>query len=758
MPGAFKSPCPNGDTGCKTKQLVPGRLPRMRRWKGERQTGKQLIFWPMRIKIAALFTACFLLPFFAMAQTDSLTIGNGTIARTFFFSREKNGFATGSLLYKRTAQNYVNPGTEEFSVAINDSLIEGRHCRYHWHRFQQHGDTQRLTVGLTTPLRGISVSLIYEVYADLPLVRKRLQIRNEGSTVMALTNLDVEKLRFQVVHKFDNEVYSSYGSNLHRIPYKGDYNDAAVLLYNFAEQQGVVLGNEAPSVLKNTEIYTRIHGCIQMGMRHSEDAFPFKKWLAPGETFSSPATFIYAFHSRRWQDGFENEYKTYLRRYAGISLFKRRSAPTVMYNTWRPFLDSINQQIVTTCSDSVKGVADLFMIDAGWYNYTGDYLPDSAKFPAGMKAVCDHLRRNGQQAGLWFSIATVNAKSTMAINHPEWLVRDKNGQPMNLHFMNSGPDNAGWSGNMQSASLGSPYYDHFKAIVRRFIRELGLSYVKFDLAIASSAYVHDLDRSGDYDANGSKAYRDRASSYWTIYERMLKLMDELHEEFPDLLIDCTYETWGRYNSADFALLRSADYTWLTNFEQPPPAGPISIRQMAFDRGRVVPPAALLIGNQSVNFNHYKYVFFSLAASSVILVGDPRLIKADQKAFYKKWSAYLNQMENRYSYSRYFQLYDVFERPGFANWDGCYRINTEKSGGLLFFFRNGSAEQRRRFRIPCLDGTSRYRVYSHERQKVVGRFTGAELMAEGLPVTIPSTYSALVLTIEREVSAKEKRTH
>ncbi len=699
------------------------------------------------IRIAFFFLLFVFRTIHAWSQTDSLSIANGSLSRTFYFDREKAGFATAKFLYKRTNENYVNPGTEEFSLTINDSIIEGNRCRYKSHGFKQMRDTQRLTVTLLTPLPGISVSLSYEMYADLPLVRKQILVHNAGDSTVALTNLDVEKLRFQVVHKFDNEVYASYGTNLHRIPFKGDYNDAAVMLYNAVEKQGVVLGNEAPSVLKNTEIYTRIHGCLQMGMRHIEDEFPFKKWLAPGETFVSPATFIYAFHSRRWQDGFEDEYKTFLRRYAGISLF-RRQAPMFMYNTWRPFLDGINEEIVQSCSDSLKDVSALFMIDAGWYNYTGDFVPDSAKFPSGMKAICDRLRNNGQKVGLWFSVASVNGRSVVANLYPEWMVKGKDGKPTNLHFMNSGPDNAGWSGNMLTISLGTPYYDHLKAIVRRFIRELGLSYVKFDLAIAASAYVHDKDRTGDYEANGSKGYRDRASSYWTIYHRMLTLMDELHEEFPELLIDCTYETWGRYNSADYALLQHADYTWLTNFEQAPPDGPITIRQMAHDRARAVPPSTLLIGNQSVNFANYQYVFFSLASAAVILVGDPRLVSKEQRSFYTKWTSYLKQIEKKYQYSQYYQLYDLFERPGYNNWDGCLRFNIEKSGGLLFLFRNGSGESKRTFRIPVVKNWDRYRVYSHEQNKVLGIYSGKTLQEQGLTVHIPSTFSALVLTIEK----------
>jgi alpha-galactosidase len=590
---------------------------------------------------------------------------------------------------------------------------------------------------------------VYQLYEDLPLVRKQLNVINESASAITLTNPDVEKLRFQVVDKFDNDVYSGYGVNINRIPYKGDYNDAAVMLFNSVAHQGVVFGNEAPSVLKNTEIYTQIHGCIQIGMRHINEDFPFKKYLEAGETFSSPRTFIYVFNSAKWQDGFENEYKEFIRKYLGVSLFSRPKKPLVIYDTWKPFLDSINEKIITGCAEKLAPTGtNLFILDAGWYKNSGDFIPDSSKFPSGIKFICNDLRKNGMQAGLWFPAAVVNAKSNVATQHPGWMVKDKNGLPANLHDMSVPKDGEGWHDGLTIMSLGSPYYDHLKKLVSDYIKELDLAYVKFDLSIANSAYVHEPGRTGDYETNESKQYKDRASSYWVIYERMMQLMDDLHRQFPKLLIDCTFEVWGRYNMLDYALIQHADYVWLTNFEQPPPAGPLSIRQMNYDRSRVMPTSTLLIGNQSLNFSNYKWVYFSMASSTLLFVGDPRKLLPEQQSFYRKWNSYLKRMEEKYQYSKYFQLYDVFDRPTDSNWDGCYRINREKQAGLMFFYRNNSADSKRNFKIPCLEPGSRYRIFSFDTNKSLGIFSGKSLMEKGLAVLIPSTYTALVLTIEK----------
>ena len=669
----------------------------------------------------------------------------------FRYSKDSVGFYTTALVNKVSHHNYVNPGTEEFAIGINGKVVNGLNCRYVNHSIKDSGDSRTLTVTLESPLSGVYIQLSYDLYADLPLVRKGLRVINKSADELALTNLDVENFRFQVVDKLQNEVHFNYGSDLTRIPYKGDYNDAAVMLFNLAAGEGAIFGNEAPGVLKNTEIYTNIHGCIQVGMCHSDATFPFKTFLRSGEIFNSPRTFVYVFCSFKWQDGFEDGYKDFMRKYLGVSRYAKHAAPLMFYDTWRPFLDTIDEKLVKECTDHLAASnADLFIIDAGWYKYSGDFIPDSSKFPTGLKAVCDYIRSRGMQVGIWFPIAGVNARSKVAEQHPDWLVKDKTGKDANLHSIVSDKDGTGWGAALKTMSLGSPYDEYLRDVISTYIKQLGITYVKLDLSMVVSAYVHQPELSGDYESNPAKLYHDRASSYWTIYQRCEKLMDDLHQSFPGLLIDCTFETWGRYSLVDYALIEHADYDWLANLEFAPPLGPITIRQMNYDRSRAFPCSALLIGNQNIDIGErdYQFAYFSLAAGSLVMVGDPRKITPEQQAFYHKWNGYLKRMESKYHYSQYYQLYDIFDRPTNSNWDGCYRIDTEQQGGLLFFFRNNSADTRRTFRIPCLQPTSRYKVYSFQTGKTIGKFSGKSLIEKGLTVTLPSNYSAEALTIEK----------
>ncbi len=706
----------------------------------------------MLINVFRLFAFAILtvLSISSKAQSDSVVLQNKFISRTFKFTKGTKGFFTTSFKNHEGKNEFIKGGSEEFSISVNGETITGRNSIYLSHSIERIADETKCKVNLTTDDRHINLQLVFRLYDDLPIIRKEISIYNNTKEEIALTNMDVENLQFEVVNTYMNEVYANYGTTLTRIPYKGNHDDAAILLFNLNAGQGVIFGNEAPSVLKRTELYMK-PGKIAIGMGLINESYPFKKWLKPQETFTSPGTFMYVSTSRKWQDAFEGNFQDFLRNKLGVKLFQHKQPPFFIYNTWQPFFDNINERIIKECVDNLVNTGtDLFIIDAGWYKRAGDFEPDPIKFPNGLKPITDYIRSKGMKAGLWFAIASVHNKSDIAKQHPEWLVRDAKGNVENLHDGNLAEDGDEWHSAIRTMSLGSGYYDHVLKLLKRRVKEWGLSYLKLDLSIATSAYVNDVNRTGDYNFNVSKIYKDRESSYWTMYERMMLLMDELKKEFPDLLIDCTFETWGRYNIVDYALIQHADYDWLTNFDFAPPEGPLAIRQMNYDRSRAIPPNCLLIGNQFMDFPNYQYVYFSMASGSALMVGDPRKLTPSDKAFYLKWNTWFKEMESKYQFTQFRQSHDVFDRPTDLNWDGCYRINTEKQGGLLFYFRNNSLDETRVFRIPGLDPNSQYRIYSHDDGKSIGTFNGNELINTGLSITIDKTYSAKVLGIEKSL--------
>ncbi len=676
---------------------------------------------------------------------DSIVFKNKFVERKFII--KNNEFTTKSYKNLLSGQDYGRPGSEEFDFKISNESVSGAGKNASFKFLKKElvrtaDGAQQLTVFLEgipgTPADKMQVELQYILYDELPVIRKKIEIVNNSSKSVAITDLDVERLNLEPISQQESEIYSYYGTHIGWRPFVGDHHDAAVLVYNTYAKEGYIIGNEAPSVLKRTEVFTKYYS-IGAGMTRLNDHYPFKKWLDPGQKFTSPGTFICMVKFTRWEDAFEGYFADFIRTRLGVKLYEKKEIPFVAYNTWIPFGGNLNDSLMCQLADALKSTkSDLLIIDDGWQSNYGDWVPDKRKFPNGMKPAFDYMNKQGIKGGLWVGLASVDVNSKVYKEHPEWAFRDKDGKPTYLHD--------GARGRV-TMSLGSPYYDYILQRIKDLVKENSLSYIKLDLAIANSAYILDYDRKGDYGFEG-KTYRDHESSYYAIYERALQLFDELHAAYPQLLIDCTYEVWGEYYVNDFALLEHADYDWLTNYNDKAPIGPINIRQMSYDRTRVIPAATSLIGNQFMNSPYSKYTYLSLASSKPIFVGDPRKLSVDLKLWFAKWNSWFKMMDQKYQFIRFTQTSDIFPRATLTNWDGCYKFNKEKQGGVLFFYRNGSLEKTRTFNMPLADSATMYKLTDPETGKTFGKILGKTLLEKGITITIPNQFEAKVLGIEK----------
>lgn len=66
------------------------------------------------------------------------------------------------------------------------------------------------------------------------------------------------------------------------------------------------------------------------------------------------------------------------------------------------------------------------LIDSGWFTFRGDWEANE-KFPEGMKATAQKIRKLGLKPGLWFAPFLVDKESALLRQHPDWFVKDRNG-------------------------------------------------------------------------------------------------------------------------------------------------------------------------------------------------------------------------------------------------------------------------------------------------------------------------------------------
>ena len=664
---------------------------------------------------------------------------NDEIERAFVID---DGFYTRSFVSRIAGKEYSTAESREFVVDIDGKTYDGRSFRYAGAYSEDLADGQKLSVSLegTEELDGVDLTLNYWMFDGTPAVRKQLEIRNNSGREIVLENLDMESLRLVPTDVYMTNVYANYGTNITRTPYTGDYYDPAVLLYNEIYKEGIILGNEAPGTLKRTNCYEKdFH--VGIGMKRSDEDYPFRKYLADGDTFTAPGTFVIFSKQDKWQDCFEADLGDYVREHLGAKLFERDSYPLFYYCTWIPFQTAINDRLVREIADNLENTGvEVLLIDDGWCDNWGDYNAHPEKFPDGMQDICEYIRSKGLIPGMWFSIASINKDSDIFREHPEWAVKAKDGSPGNVYCLDD---------FRVTMSMSSPWFDYILGKLKHYIRTCGLGYVKLDFAVSSSAYITDREISGDYSAKGGKdGYKDQASSYWSLYQSTMRLFDALKAEFPDLIIDCTFETWGKYHLIDYALLQHADVDWLTNYEFPAPEGPVSIRQINFERSRVVPVQTMMIGNQLIDSPMWQFTYQSLASGVQLMCGDPRNLTDKQRLWYKKTSDRFRELDRKYGYTKYAYRSDIFDRPSMSAWDGCYRFNPDRQGGVLFFYRNGSLTEKMTFPVNVVDPDASYRL-SRLDGTVLGTFTGSQLRESGLEITLPEKFSAEIIVIERE---------
>ncbi len=114
---------------------------------------------------------------------------------------------------------------------------------------------------------------------------------------------------------------------------------------------------------------------------------------------------------------------------------------------------------------------DVFQIDDGWQQAHGDWEAN-AKFPAGMKSLAEKIAATGRTPGLWLAPFMVSPHSRLARDHPDWLLKDENGQPLSAGLT--------WSGHPLGLDVTHPEVLEWLDQLIRKVRSWGYGYLKLD--------------------------------------------------------------------------------------------------------------------------------------------------------------------------------------------------------------------------------------------------------------------------------------
>ncbi len=705
----------------------------------------------MRKIFTFVFSSFFIFPLTASAQSFAswtkaeLKLNNGVVERILKLPADKGGFITTS--YKPVTGDYwyFEKSNTDFQFEVNSKVYNGKGS-WLFKNITKLTDAHQgdgAAVTLVSADRNIELTIQFLLYPKLPVIRKNLLVKNLTKETIQLESVDVEK--FEVVEYWPTTyswIFHDYGRRKAIGSYAGNMQDALINIYDNDWQQGIVIGNEAAGVIKHTSVYWQEQG-ISAGLTHKNSRFPFRKYIKPGETFSTPQVFTAVYNGCKDPDEIINTViPDFIRKHMGIRLSELTQEPTFVYNTWVPFGREINEKLVLELAKSAAAAGmKEFIIDDGWQKDYGDWEIDSTKFPNGLKPVFDYIKSLGMKPGLWVSVGSATPSSKVFKEHPEWFVKGIDGKFSNLHQPITSFD-------ARSACFSTGWKDYIKKILLRLSLDYGLEYLKLDFAVVTSPYRFDNKISGCYAAN-HLLHKDHHESFYVNYERVWQLFDELHTAKPNLFIDCTFETMGGLQLIDYAMLKHAEGNWLSNFLGPEAKVDLRIRNMAWWRSPAIPATALVIGNPEMQDTDWELHIKSLAGALPIMLGDPRKLSETDLKKYRQYADFLQQMENNYSIMSYRQDLPGFGEPKEGMWDGFQRINTEtKAGGIIGVFRHGAVETKRLITVNYLFPDKMYKVKRLDGSIVLVQ-SGNDLKTKGFEVILKKLYDGELFEISIE---------
>ncbi len=592
-------------------------------------------------------------------------------------------------------------------------------------------DVSRLTVRAVaregSVLDGLAVTVIYEVYRDEPVVRKWVEIVNESSVWRKIEQLTIDD-------------FALAPSISERVPLTPAGYGVGTSMIGFASSDGtfgVIAANEIPSGLRN------IADTGALGY-HPER---FEWVLGPGEKFISEPVFLYAFsgpveqtlsaRSTPLDRTVEGPFQRFLSRYIGV-VGERFPCDAPQWLTWANFGPNLDDALIRQQADLAARAGFVqFLIDDGWQRDRLGTEPDRVKFPD-FAATADYIRSRGLKLGLWLSCFR-------DANSP-----DRKGMP----DARSLPVVTRLGGI--AMSFTTPWREYYAQDLARLRQRYGAVYFKQDF---SNILYGDLAE--------NHPNRTRKESLLRGLRGLLEAQDRLRALAPDVMNELTHEIlWDTPGApCDLAALQHAARYHVS----PNACRGIVPRPKPGQAAPVVDPQKLradLIGAchqaRQIFYSHrglplYCLEFYGAATEDhqgsltpavqdrqvvswlmgapLVFSGDLSTLSVEHLAHYQKRFALVNRLHKSWDIYRHFQFSGV-PAPNDDDWHWWGKLNEEGCGTVVVVRGSGGVE-RRAINIPWVKPDRRYAVIASFGEQRLGTFTGRQLQAEGIEVSLPA---------------------
>jgi len=260
------------------------------------------------------------------------------------------------------------------------------------------------------------------------------------------------------------------------------------------------------------------------------------------------------------EDQLAENYREFVLQFMNINSESRK--PYIFYDTWnfqernkhwykKTYLaDMTTERMLQEIEVAHQMGIEVFVIDAGWFEKTGDWQPSKTRFPDELKQVKAKLDAYNMKLGLWFN-PTVAAKSSNMLAKNKDCLLTFNGR-------SSEPRPIWETEESYGMCLVSRYRDAFADELIRLAKEVGVRYFKWD-AIGQ----YGCNDPNHFHGNAGNSDQERSDCYaFEIGRSMNYVLDKLCSVYPEAIVDFDITEGGR--SVGLGFLASGKYFLINN--------------------------------------------------------------------------------------------------------------------------------------------------------------------------------------------------
>ncbi|MGB9722764.1 MAG: alpha-galactosidase [Chloroflexia bacterium] len=249
-----------------------------------------------------------------------------------------------------------------------------------------------------------------------------------------------------------------------------------------ADLVGVLTSAEGPALLAGLLTTADQFGRFQARLSRAQarltlacsaDGMP----LSPGERLSSERTALLLADSReRPLEAYAEALGKEMEAIIGEEVPRGWCSWTAFYQDLTE--EDVRRQVEWLARHREELPVEVIQVDDGWERAIGDWTANE-RFPHGMAHLAEEIRQAGFRPGLWLAPFIVHPRSQLAKAHPEWLLRDERGRPVNAGY--------GWGDFCSGLDLTHPeVQDWLRRLIASVAQEWGYTYLKLDFLYAAA--------------------------------------------------------------------------------------------------------------------------------------------------------------------------------------------------------------------------------------------------------------------------------